>query len=64
MTYILKGDKMRNFLFYDRETGEHFIVETENKEKAYTCAYIFFKKPKLIQEITEWEADALGYDTY
>ena len=55
---------MRNFLFYDRETGEHFIVETENKERAYVCAYIFFKKPKLIQEITEWEADALGYDIY
>lgn len=55
---------MKNYLFYDRETGEHFIVESENKEKAYTCAYIFFKKPKLIEEITEWEADALGYDTY
>ena len=55
---------MKNYLFYDYETGENFIVETDMKEKAYLCAYKYFKDPKFISEISYFEAEMLGLDTY
>jgi len=55
---------MKNYLFYDEYTGEEFIVETDMKEKAYLCAYKYFKEPKFISEISCFEAEMLGLDTY
>ena len=55
---------MKNYLFYDEYTGEEFIVETDMKEKAYLCAYKYFKEPIFESEISHFEAEILGYDTY
>ena len=55
---------MKDYLFYDEDTGEKFIVEAENKEVAYMRAYMFFKNPKFDAELTFWEAEVLGLDTY
>ena len=55
---------MTNFLFYDRVTGEEFIVETDMVEKAWLTARAYFQKPKLIGEISYWEAEMSGLDTY
>ena len=55
---------MKDYLFYDEDTGEEFIVETENKEKAYMIAYTYFKNPKFDTELAFWEAEVLGLDTY
>ena len=57
---------MKNYLFYDYETGEDFIVETDTKEKAYLCAYAYtyFKEPKFCGEISYFEAEMSGLDTY
>ncbi len=63
--YQKKGDKeMKNYLFYDYDSGENFIVETENKEKAYMIAYTYFKEPKFCEELSDLVAEILGYDTY
>jgi len=55
---------MKNFLFYDRVTGEEFIVETDMKSKAILTARAYFQEPILLDEISFWEAEVLGYDTY
>ena len=55
---------MKNYLFYDYASGETFIVETDMKEKAYLCAYKYFKDPKFIGEISYFEAEMSGLDTY
>jgi len=55
---------MKNYLFHDYETGEDFIVETDLKEKAYLCAYEYFEEPIFEGEISYFEAEMLGYDTY
>ena len=55
---------MKNYLFYDEYTGEEFIVETDMKEKAYMCAYKYFKEPKFCGEILYFEAEMSGLDTY
>ena len=55
---------MKNYLFYDYDSGENFIVETENKEKAYMIAYTYFKEPKFCEELSDLVAEILGYDTY
>jgi len=55
---------MKNYLFYDYETGEYFIVETDMKEKAYLCAYKYFEDPKFVSTISYFEAEMLGLDTY
>ena len=55
---------MKNYLFYDEYTGEEFIVETDMKEKAYLYAYKNFKDPRFIGEISHWEAEMSGLDTY
>ena len=55
---------MKNYLFYDNASGEMFIVETDMKEKAYLCAYKYFKDPKFCGEISYFEAEMLGLDTY
>lgn len=60
----LKRIKMKEYWFYDYETGEDFIVETEMKEQAYLCAYKYFKDPKFCGEISYFEAEMSGLDTY
>ena len=55
---------MKNYLFYDEVTGEEFLVETDMKEKAYLCARAYFQEPKFIGEVSNWEAEMLGLDTY
>jgi len=55
---------MKNYLFHDYDSGEDFIVETDSKEKAYLCAYTYFKDPKFCGEISYFEAEMSGLDTY
>ena len=55
---------MKEYLFYDRVSGEEFFVHTDTKEKAYMCAYTYFEEPILLDIVSEWEAEILGYDTY
>jgi len=55
---------MKNYLFFDKITGEYFFVETDRKEKAYLCAYKYFQEPKFCGEYSQFEAECLGYDTY
>ena len=55
---------MKNYLFTDKISGEDFIVEGLSKEDARKTAEMYFEKPKLIEQISDYEAEALGYDTY
>lgn len=55
---------MKNFLFYDKVTGEEFLVETDRKEKAIICARHYFQKPVYLGEVTHFEAEMMGIDTY
>lgn len=55
---------MKEYLFYDEVTGEEFFVETDMKAKAILTARAYFQKPILLDILTEWEAEILGYDTY
>lgn len=38
---------MKNYLFYDEETGEHFFVQEVNLWKANQTAHLFFQRPFL-----------------
>ena len=66
-----------DFWFVDKESGEEFFVEldcakgTPRKEaiamlkpKAMEIARDNFAKPKLIDVISDTEAEAMGLDTY
>ena len=55
---------MKEFLFYDEVTGEEFLVETDMKAKAIICARAYFEKPKFICEVSYYEAEMMGLDTY
>ena len=55
---------MKNFLMTDRETGEDFIVMAETKEEAMAIAEKYFEEPHIDDEITDFEAEMLGLDTY
>lgn len=55
---------MKNYLMYDDETGEDFIVEAENEEKALEKANEYFAEPNVEQEISDFVAEMLGLDTY
>ena len=55
---------MKEYLFYDEVSGEEFLVETDMKEKAYLCAYTYFEEPKFVREVSHWEAEMMGLDTY
>ena len=54
----------KDFLFYDKETGEEFFVEVETLDDALAIANNYFESPCLIDVMTTEEADILGYDTY
>ena len=55
---------MKNYLMTDDVTGEEFIVEALNKEEAQRTAELYFEAPKLDSEISDFEAEMLGLDTY
>lgn len=55
---------MKNYLMTDDVTGEDFIVEALNKEEAQRTAEMYFEAPKLDSEISDFEAEMLGLDTY
>lgn len=55
---------MKYYVFYDHNTSEGFIVETNTKEKAYLCAYKYFKDPQFLSEISYFEVKILGFDIY
>ena len=55
---------MRNFLFYDKASGEDFIVEAFNREEAEKTAELYFDVPQFSYEISDFEAEMLGLDTY
>ena len=55
---------MKEYLFYDEVSGEEFLVETDMKEKAYLCAYTSFEEPKFVREVSHWEAEIMGLNTY
>lgn len=55
---------MKNYLMTDDATGEDFIVEALDKEEAMETAEIYFNLPRVIDEISDFEAETLGYDTY
>ncbi len=56
----------REWLFEDTESGEMFLVETINGDKndAIAIANEYFDTPNFIEEVSEFEAEMLGYDTY
>lgn len=55
---------MKNYLVYDEDTGEEFIVEAENAKEAYEKACEYFAEPNVEEEISDFVAEMLGYDTY
>lgn len=55
---------MKNFYFVDNETAEGFIVEAENKLDAICIASTYFKEPMVIREVSDYEAEMIGVDTY
>lgn len=65
LDYQEKGfEIMKNYLFYDEETGEHFFVQDESLWKANETAHKYFKRPFFIDEMDDAEAEICGYDTY
>ena len=56
---------MKNRLFCDYESGEDFIVEASTKEKALEIASEYFADPcGNPDEISDFEAEMMGLDTY
>ena len=55
---------MKNYLYFDRASGEEFIVEALNKEEAQETAEMYFEDPILDSLISDDEAEMLGLDTY
>ena len=55
---------MKNYLYYDEETGENFFVQDESLWKANEIAHKYFKCPFFIDEMDDTEAEMCGYDTY
>lgn len=47
---------MKNYLFYDEETGEHFFVQDESLWKANETAHKYFKRPS---PLTKWMTQRL-----
>lgn len=61
----MKGEiKMKNFYFIDNETGEDFIVEANDYHEAVNIASRYFDTPCFEREISNYEAEMLGVDTY
>ena len=55
---------MKNFYFVDNETGEDFIVVADTLHDAIHIASAYFEEPQFLREISEYEAEMIGVDTY
>ena len=55
---------MIDFLFMDDETEEFFIVQERDLDTAFEIASEKFENFSFIRELTEQEAEDLGYDTF
>jgi hypothetical protein len=56
--------EMKNFYFVDDETGEDFIVVADTLRDAIHIATTYFEEPQFLREISEYEAEMIGVDTY
>lgn len=55
---------MKNYLMTDDVSGEDFIVEALNKEEAKATADLYFEAPRVIDRISDYEAEMFGLNTY
>lgn len=55
---------MKNFYFVDNATDEDFIVEADTLRDAIHIASIYFEDPQFLREISDYEAEMIGVDTY
>ena len=55
---------MLNFYFVDDATGEDFIVEADTLRDAIHIASAYFEDPQFLREISDYEAEMIGVDTY
>ena len=55
---------MKNWLFTDYASGEDFIVEAKTKDEAKYIASEYFAEPDEPEEISDFEAEMMGLDTY
>jgi hypothetical protein len=55
---------MYNYLFWDEVTGEEFLVYAQNKNQAIEIANEYFEEPQFDSEVTDFEAEMMGLDTY
>ena len=55
---------MKNFLFYDDNTGEEFIVEAKTGVEARKIADCYFDSAVLLGTLSNHEAEVYGLDTY
>lgn len=53
-----------NYLYADRQTGERFYVNADNKDSADRIAYFYFEEPEFICIDDDIIAKMTGYDTY
>lgn len=56
--------KMKSYLFCDYDSGEDFIVEANNAKEALDTARLYFADPSRPEEISAYEAESMGLDTY
>ena len=59
-----KRKRMIDYLFMDAETEECFIVQEYTLEAATEIAQTFYDDPIFLRELTEDEAEDLGFDTF
>lgn len=59
-----ENKEMKNFYFIDNETGEDFIVEADTLRNAIHIASTYFEEPQFLREISDYEAEMIGVDTY
>ena len=55
---------MTTFWFYDAVSGEEFFVEAFDEIEAESIAYEHFENPIFREEVSYFEAECMGYDTY
>lgn len=55
---------MKHYLFLDHESGEEFIVGANDEHDAMTTANELFDDPEYLFEMSDFEAEASGFDEY
>lgn len=55
---------MYNYLFQDENTGEYFLVYAQNVQQAIEIAEDYFEAPAFDSEVSDFEAEMMGLDTY